>query len=337
MSRTIVLATDGYVSVERQAFDLITSRIGSANFFSFGIGSAVNRYLIEALAHAGGAESFVATSPEEGRTTAEKFRAMIEAPLLTAIKVEATDATLLEPVPGRVPDLFAARPIMMIGKLSDLDAGTITISGSRSDGREERRFPLAEATRLNGSEHGLRYLWARLKIRELTDLAGVDSSLASRAQVTKLGLSYNLLTEWTSFVGIDAVRAAGTPVGTTVYQPLPLPQGVSPLAAINYRSPNYPSSLIRGGFGGFGELTTRYSDARMSNSVNAIVTYVQGTFGALVMVMSFLGALVFAIVAFRTRKRFAWVISLTFLALCLGSFVFRLFLASFFNDSSLPK
>ena len=49
-------------------------------------------------------------------------------------------------------------------------------------------------------------------------------------QVTNLGLTYNLLTAYTSFVAIDSqVRNKdGRPV--TVNQPLPLPQGVSNLA-----------------------------------------------------------------------------------------------------------
>jgi len=53
VSRTIVIASDGYVNVEREAFALVRSRLGDANVFAFGIGTSVNRHLIEGLAGAG--------------------------------------------------------------------------------------------------------------------------------------------------------------------------------------------------------------------------------------------------------------------------------------------
>ena len=58
-SRSFVIATDGYVTVEPEAFDLIRSRLSDANVFPFGIGSSVNRHLIEGMAYSGQGEPFV--------------------------------------------------------------------------------------------------------------------------------------------------------------------------------------------------------------------------------------------------------------------------------------
>ena len=58
-SRVVVVATDGYVTVEKEAFELIRSSLGHANLFAFGIGSSVNRHLIEGMARAGMGEPFV--------------------------------------------------------------------------------------------------------------------------------------------------------------------------------------------------------------------------------------------------------------------------------------
>jgi len=52
-SRSMVVVTDGYVSFERDAFDLIRDNLNDANVFTFGIGSSVNRFLIEGMARAG--------------------------------------------------------------------------------------------------------------------------------------------------------------------------------------------------------------------------------------------------------------------------------------------
>ena len=49
-------------------------------------------------------------------------------------------------------------------------------------------------------------------------------------EVTELGLAYNLLTAYTSFVAVDTEVRNSTGQQTTVKQPLPLPQGVSDYA-----------------------------------------------------------------------------------------------------------
>ena len=62
-SRNVVIVTDGYVSVEKEAFDLIRNNLGNANMFAFGIGSSVNRHLIEGMARVGMGEPFIITRP----------------------------------------------------------------------------------------------------------------------------------------------------------------------------------------------------------------------------------------------------------------------------------
>ena len=66
-ARTIVIATDGYVSVEEEAFDLIRNNLGNANMFAFGIGSSVNRHIIEGMAHVGMGEPFIIAKTRCGR------------------------------------------------------------------------------------------------------------------------------------------------------------------------------------------------------------------------------------------------------------------------------
>jgi Ca-activated chloride channel family protein len=52
-------------------------------------------------------------------------------------------------------------------------------------------------------------------------------------EVTRLGLHYNLLTAYTSFVAVDSQVRLINGQATTVKQPLPLPQGVSDYAVGN--------------------------------------------------------------------------------------------------------
>ena len=73
----------------------------------------------------------------------------------------------------------------------------------------------------------LRYLWARHRIALLGDyniLAPDDDRVK---EITRLGLTYNLLTAYTSFVAIDTMVRREDGEVTTVKQPLPLPEGVT--------------------------------------------------------------------------------------------------------------
>ncbi|MCG8700325.1 MAG: VIT and VWA domain-containing protein [Bacteroidales bacterium] len=49
-SKIFVILTDGYVTVEQEAFQLIRENLNKASVFTFGIGSSVNRYLLEGMA-----------------------------------------------------------------------------------------------------------------------------------------------------------------------------------------------------------------------------------------------------------------------------------------------
>ncbi len=116
VSRTMVIATDGYISIDREAIDLVRNNLGEANFFAFGIGSGVNRYLIEGLASAGKGEPFVLTNKSDAKKGAKKFRKYIEAPVLTDIEINIAGMDAYDVEPLNVPDVFAERPIVVFGK-----------------------------------------------------------------------------------------------------------------------------------------------------------------------------------------------------------------------------
>lgn len=228
-SRTIVIATDGYVTVEEDAFDLIRNHLGDANMFTFGIGSSVNRHLIEGMARAGMGEPFVITKPGEAPEKAEKFRKLIESPVLTNIRVDYGGFDVYDVEPPSIPDVLADRPVIVFGKWRGKPKGMIRISGVTGKHPFTHKINVKNVRpdRTNGA---LRYLWARHRIAILSDYNKLRQNDERIRTVTQLGLAYNLLTGFTSFVAVDTqVRLKnGKPV--TVRQPLPLPQGVSDYA-----------------------------------------------------------------------------------------------------------
>lgn len=225
-SRSFVIATDGYVSVEKEAFDLISDNLGKANFFAFGIGSSVNRYIIEGMAHVGKGEPFIVTKPDEASKAAEKLKKYINSPVLTKIQVSYPGFEVYDLQPQYVPDILSERPVVIIGKYRGKAQGQITINGITGSGRYDHTISLSgiQPSSLNAA---LKYLWAREKIRLLADYTRIDGNAGLVKTITDLGLKYNLLTDYTSFVAVDSeIRNEGGNL-TTVKQPLPLPEGVS--------------------------------------------------------------------------------------------------------------
>lgn len=225
-ARSIVVITDGYVSLEAESFDLIRNNLNRANLFAFGIGSSVNRFLIEGMARAGQGEPFIVTRPDEAAQQAQLFQEYISAPVLTRVQVEAEGFAMSAMEPATVADVLAERPIVVMGKWTGEAQGTITVRGITGAGEFLQSFPVASAKVLEGSP-ALSYLWARSRIATLGDNQQLRANDENVRQITNLGLTYNLLTAYTSFVAVDdRVRNPGGQ-NDSVKQPLPLPQGVS--------------------------------------------------------------------------------------------------------------
>ena len=228
-ARTIVVATDGYVDIEAAAFDLIRKNLNRANLFAFGIGASVNRHLIEGMARAGSGEPFIVTKRSEAPVMAEKLRRYISAPLLSRISLEFDGFGAYDMEPESVPDLLAKRPLTVFGKWKGKAKGKIIIRGNRGDKAYEKVIHVSSSAPLQ-SNSALRYLWARHRIGTLGDyeLLGSDSEI--KREITSLGLTYNLLTKFTSFIAVDKEVRNKTGKTESVKQPLPLPQGVSNMA-----------------------------------------------------------------------------------------------------------
>lgn len=79
------------------------------------------------------------------------------------------------------------------------------------------------------------------KVRLLADYSQVSNEPELQANITELGLKYNLLTAYTSFIAIDSEVSNASLQYSTVKQPLPLPEGVSNLAVVGYGTASAPS------------------------------------------------------------------------------------------------
>jgi Ca-activated chloride channel homolog len=229
MSRSVVVVTDGYVGVEAQAFRFIRERLSDANLFSFGIGSSVNRGLIEGMARAGQGEPFVVLRPDKAAAEADKLRAYIEQPVLSGVQVAFSGFDAYEVAPQKLPDLMARRPLVLFGKYRGTAGGRIEVKGTAGGG-PLRQVVEVRPGDVRGENAALRWLWARRWVETLDDERAMGAGQPAEDAITTLGLDYRLLTAFTSFVAVDSQVVNPGGQGLNVRQPLPMPEGVSNLA-----------------------------------------------------------------------------------------------------------
>ncbi len=278
VSRSIVVVTDGYVSVEREAFELIRHHLNTANLFTFGIGSSVNRYLIEGMARAGMGEPFVVLSATDAPAQAQRFRRYIQSPVLTGVHLDFNGFDAYDVEPATIPDVLAERPVIVFGKYRGQPAGQLVLSGTAGGGEYRKALDVGKVRPL-ATNSALRYLWARERLHWLADLNRLGASEETKKQITDLGLNYNLLTDYTSFVAVDTVIRRNGEKVETVRQPLPLPQGVSDQAVGGQQklrampSTSYLPSRAGGAVTNAPAATEAYSEMEISRPADKRATH----------------------------------------------------------------
>ncbi len=228
--RTVVFLTDGFIGDEERIFATIRDQGQDARWFSFGIGSSVNRYLVEGIAeHGRGAcEVVIPKEPEAALQAAARLRERFDAPLLLNVTVDTNGLPIEDIYPKRVPDLFAGQPVRVIGRYTAPAEGELLFRGTVA-GRSVS-IPVRVVLPEEQTEHAsLAAMWARTRVHEIeSDLHGTegDDRDAHLAQIEQLGVEFDLVTRRTAFIAVDDGRFVGDGFPIRVLQPSEIPDGV---------------------------------------------------------------------------------------------------------------
>lgn len=217
--RVVCFMTDGYVGNEDEIVREI-GRYSNARVFSFGIGSSVNRHLLDKMAEAGRGEVEYVSLKDDGSAAARRFEERIRNPLLTDIEVDWAGLPVSDVYPKRIPDVFSAKPVVITGRYSGPAKRTIKLRGTYA-GRTISRNVTVDLPASEPKHDVLAALWARTRIDSLTYEPN------SREEITQLGLEFRLMTAFTSFVAVEEtiVTEGGAPRRVDV--PVEIPEGVS--------------------------------------------------------------------------------------------------------------
>src|SRR5262249_46311293 len=161
--RFVCFLTDGDIGNEADILRAVDQRIGESRIFSFGVGSAPNRYLLDGLAKLGrGAVAYLSLSDDGGQVMDDFFE-RISHPALTALQMDWGGLEVAEVFPARLPDLFVGRPIVLTGRFQGRGAHTLRVLGRVGQKQIELpvTFDLDERALAGGA---LPSVWARMKI-----------------------------------------------------------------------------------------------------------------------------------------------------------------------------
>ena len=253
--RAVLFLTDGYIGNEADILESIEQRLGArTRLFSLGIGSSVNRYLLDRMAKVGRGSVDVVLHAEDADAAVERFYDRIRNPVLSDLDVQVTGVAVHDLTPDPLPDLFTGQPLVLFGRYSGGGVARVTVTGRDASGPFRQVVDVELPA--NAQDHpGLASLWARKTIEdiELRNHGGGDQALTD--EMTELALAHGVVTRRTSFVAVDTEISNPTAASDRVDVPLETPEGVDLEAAAGPIGPDGMAHPLRpppacGVFGG---------------------------------------------------------------------------------------
>ncbi|MCC7542589.1 MAG: VWA domain-containing protein, partial [Deltaproteobacteria bacterium] len=222
--RIVLFMTDGYIGNDAEVVRAIHDQIGPARLFSFGVGSSVNRDLLQRMADVGRGQAEIVTLEEPVEPAVERFYARIDRPNLTDVTITAEGLELRDQYPQTIPDVFADQPVSIVARYPRGGQGAIVLRGRVAGRPFEQRVALtlperaatqasppsgapAAPARADDENRALRYVWARARIRDLQweQIEVERPEVVER--ITRVALQYHLVTPYTAFVAVEREMA----------------------------------------------------------------------------------------------------------------------------------
>ncbi|QDU59253.1 Vault protein inter-alpha-trypsin [Planctomycetes bacterium Pan216] len=230
--RYLVLVTDALVGNDDSILaTLKTPRFADVRVFPVAMGSAPNDYLIRRAAELGRGFSLRTTNEDNPAEIAQRFSRKIAKPVMTDLEIEWGGLAVEEVLPSPLPDLYADRPLVVMGRYAKPGKAEISIKGNLMGEMAATSLSL-ELPEQEAANDALEPLWARQRIRQIWNRQLGHESADAKKTITRLGIEYQLVTKYTSFIAVerdDEPVLAGQPRQYLV-APM-LPEGMTALAS----------------------------------------------------------------------------------------------------------
>jgi Ca-activated chloride channel homolog len=250
--RIVCFMTDGYVGNDMEIIGEVQKH-PNARVFSFGIGSSVNRFLLDGMAKYGRGEVEYVGLNDDGSAAARRFHERVRSPLLTDLSIDWNGMAVSDVYPKTIPDLFSAKPVVLSGRYGGNSKGVIRLKGKMSGRDFVREIPVDFS---NPESHNvLATLWARTRVDDLMsqDFKGAQQGSMKdevKQSIIQLGLEYRLMTQFTSFVAVEEMIVTDGGQPRRIDVPVEVPQGVDRNAVFGEGGDGTGYGVGRGAGGG---------------------------------------------------------------------------------------
>ncbi len=234
--RVVCFMTDGYVGNENEIIAEVIKH-PNARVFGFGIGSSVNRFLLDRISEHGRGEVEYVALTDDGSAAARRFHERVRNPLLTDISIDWNGLPVADVYPQRIPDLFGAKPVIVTGRYTGASRGVIRLQGKLA-GQPFVREIAVDLPESESRNETLASLWARSRVEDLMsqDYEGLQNHAPKpelKEAIINLGLEYRLMTQYTSFVAVEEMVVTDNGQPRRIDVPVEVPEGVNPEQVTN--------------------------------------------------------------------------------------------------------
>lgn len=226
--RIVAMFTDGYIGNESAVLAEAGRLLGPARLFAFGVGSSVNRYLMDRLAFVGRGKADYILLNDKPEDAINRFVGRLAKPVLTDVSMNWGNAKIEDIMPSYIPDVYAGSPVYLYGRYDGPKKTEIEVVG-RVGARASAAKIEVDFAGPSENSSPLPSIWARERIKQFEiDKTRSANRRAIEDQITALALEYQLMSSYTSFVAVDETALeefSGKPEFIPVS--VPIPEGVS--------------------------------------------------------------------------------------------------------------
>ncbi|MBK8185088.1 MAG: VWA domain-containing protein [Candidatus Competibacteraceae bacterium] len=256
--RIVTFLTDGYIGNEAEILALLKANLNGARLYAFGVGTGVNRYLLNEMGRVGRGFARYMDPTEAVEEVAGDLAERLQSPVLTDIQIDWGDMEASELSPERIPDLFAGQSLRVQGRYNRAGPHEITVRGLVRGRPATLPIKLVLPER-SAEGDAVPIIWARSLIGDLqyqlttgSQRSGQEpiNADAIKQRITDLGLKFALVTPWTAFVAVSEKIYNPNP-GSTPTLPVPVAQvkGTTELAYGEAAAPITAAAVFSGSSG----------------------------------------------------------------------------------------
>jgi len=171
-----------------------------ARLFTVAVGADANHSLLDRLARVGGGRSFRIDTPEQTVQEAIRFAGTVKTPTITELEIDAGAGLdqMFSTVAGKISE---GQEVVILARTHHQLPKKIGVKGRLGGKPFERTYETKVA---KGQEYGyVPFLWARMYLERLMG-EGLEDN---RGNVISLGLTYALMTPFSSFLVLESDEA----------------------------------------------------------------------------------------------------------------------------------